>query len=809
MNMNFSNLIRHPLFETLAALLFFFVVSTLYFLPQFQGRVLPQSDVIQYEGMTRDIKQMRAERGEDPQWTGGMFSGMPAYMINIEYPAQLVKRTAGQIVKALDTPAGFVFFAMTSMWIMLLVFGVNPWIGIIAATAYGLSTYFILIIGAGHITKMWALVYAPLMIGGARMTLCGNMWYGAAFTALATSLEIGANHPQITYYFLMAMTALWISEGIVAWKDKQLRDFSKRTGLLVTAGILAVASNFSPLWYTAQHTQDTIRGGSELAETVTKEASDDGLDLQYATAWSYGISESFNMLVPDLMGAVPFPADGQTAQFLKRTGNPGLERYLPSYWGEQPFTAGPTYLGATAVLLAALGLALLKGRSKWWLLGISILMILLAWGHHLMWFTELAFDLLPGYNKFRTVSMTLVVVQWTVPLLGALFLMRLWKGEISRKELRKPLLIVTGIIGGLCLAFALFGSAIFDFGANATFDYISSTLTNNADAATAITDAMTADRAAMLSADAWRSLAFILLTAAAVWLFTLERISKIIPTLALIALVTLDLTVVDRRFLSAKDFVSPRTTQVQPPPADLQILKDKDPGYRVVNLATGNPFNDATTSYFHRSIGGYHGAKLARYQDLIDRYLSSMNMEIYAMLNTRYAIIPDEKGNPMVEPLSAPNGAAWFVEHIADVKTPREEIDRLGEIDTKTTAVVRDGSRFTKFGRGDIRLTDYRPNYLRYEYSLDEDGFAVFSEIYYDKGWKAYIDGREAPYVRADYVLRAMELPRGSHVVEWRFRAPHWDAVEWVTGIASVLVLVAAAAALVTALRPVSKRKNS
>ena len=806
--MNFKNSLRHPLFATGVALITFWMVSVLYFLPQMEGKVLPQNDVIQYEGMTRDIKQMRTDVGEDPQWTGGMFSGMPAYMINIAYPAQAVKGTVGQITKVMDTPAAFTFFAMTAMWLMLLMFGVNPWIGIIAALAYGLSTYFMLIIGAGHLTKMWALVYAPLMMGGGWMTLRRNMWYGAAITALATSLEIGANHPQITYYFLVAMAVMWLSEGIAAYKDKIFKDFARRTATLAAAGIVAVGSNFSPLWYTAQHTADTIRGGSELAEGTSSEASAEGLDLRYATAWSYGRTESFNMLIPNLMGSVPFPEDGATAGFMRHTGNAGLEQYLPTYWGEQPFTAGPTYLGATVIFLAVVALILLRGRAKWWILGVSVVMLLLAWGHHLMWFTELAFKVLPGYNKFRTVSMTLVVIQWSVPLLAALVMEEIWRGKIARAELRKALIYGGGAVGGLCLVFAIAGGALFDFGAADTLDYITQTLTSDADTATSLTQAMVADREAMMRSDAWRSLILVVLTGGVLWFFTKEGIKRVIPVVALAALVVFDLVGVDRRFLSEQDFVEQRSMRVVPTVADRQIMADKDLGYRVLNLAVGNPFSDATTSYFHRSVGGYHGAKLARYQDLIDRYLSQMNMEIYAMLNTRYAIVPDEKGQPMVEPMSDPNGAAWFVEEVEKVGSAREEIDRLGEIDTKATAVVREDVSAEACSEGEISLVEYRPNYLRYEYTAAGDGFAVFSEIYYPKGWTAYVDGVETPYVRADYVLRAMNLPAGRHTVEWRFRAPNWDAVESITLVMSVVVLLGAAVALIWAIRSGWKKQE-
>ena len=457
-----------------AALLLFFIVSALYFAPQFRGEVLPQHDVQQYEGMAKEIWDNRAQTGEDPQWAGRMFGGMPAYLINVAYPAQLVKNTAGQIVKIINTPAAFVFFAMVSMWLMLPIVGVNPWVGIIPSLMYGLSTYFFLIIGAGHVTKMWALVYAPLMMGGAWLTLRGNMWLGGALTALFASLEIGANHPQITYYFLLAMAALWISEGIVAFRKKHLPSFVRRTAVLLAAGILAVGSNFAPLWYTMHHSKQTIRGGSELA--AGEETSQEGLALDYATAWSYGRAESWNLLIPDFMGGDSgraFTRDGKVAEALNPYGLECIAEQLPAYWGQQPYTAGPTYLGAAALFLALLGLLLASGRNKWWIAAVSLLTLLLAWGQNILGFTEFAFKYLPGYNKFRTVSMALVVVEWTVPLLAALALMPLWRGEVPRRKLLRALAWAGGITGGFCLLFAVAGSAIFDFGRTEAADFMS------------------------------------------------------------------------------------------------------------------------------------------------------------------------------------------------------------------------------------------------------------------------------------------------------------------------------------------------
>ncbi len=816
------------LLPALVAPLLFFVVSALYFAPQFRGEVLPQHDVVQYEGMTKDIKEMRAATGEDPQWTGGMFGGMPAYLINVAYPAQAVKNTLGQLTKLIDTPAAFLFFAMTAFWLMLLICGVNPWAATVGALAYGLSTYFLLIIAAGHITKMWALVYAPLMMGGAWMTLRGSMWGGAAVTAVATSLEIGANHPQITYYFLLAMALFWLSEGVVAQRAKRLRDFARRTVVLAAAGVLAVGSNFAPLWYTAQHTPETIRGGSELAATA--DTPSEGLDLEYATAWSYGKLETLNLLVPDFMGrdsATTFPADGAVAATAREYGIRGLERQLPAYWGDQPYTGGPTYLGAAVLFLALVGLLLVEGRNRWWIVAASALMILLAWGRNLMPLTELAFDWLPGYNKFRTVSMTLVVVQWAVPLLGALAIGALWRGDIPQERLRRALGWSVGITGGACLLLALFGGSLFDFGQAESSEMMGEQFRymmerNNMqeqiaagldiEMGEAIGAAMAADRAAMLAADAWRSLVMILLAAGAVALFAWRKIGRGVLVALLGTVMLLDLVPVDRRFLSEEHFTSPRRRQVTASAADRAIMADREPGFRVLNL-TVSPFNDATTSYFHRSVGGYHGAKLARYQDLIDRYLNDLDEGVLDMLNTRYLIIPGADNHPMPHRRETAFGPAWFVDEVVAAASPEEEIALLGKVNLRHTAVVaeRDAgftstADTTAAAQRRIRLDEYRPNHLVYSYSSPDEAVAVFSEIFYDKGWEATIDGQPADAFRADYVLRAMRLPAGEHRVEWHFRAPGWGWTGAVTGICSVAILLGAAAIAVAGV--VRRRKS-
>lgn len=779
---------------TVVAFVVYALISMLYFAPQLSGDVLVQGDVVQYEGMSKEIIDTREATGEDPQWTGAMFGGMPAYMINVAYPSQIIKRTVARVTNIISTPAAFILFAMMAMWLSLVMMGVNAWVAIAGGVMYGLSTYFFLIIGAGHITKMWALVYAPLMFAGCYMTLRGNMWQGAALTALFTSLEIGASHPQITYYFMVAMAAFWLSEAIYSHRGGLLRDFMKRTAILVVAGVLAVGSNLSPLWYTYQHTPDTTRGGSVLSVAEAKGSSGaTGLDLEYATAWSYGVSESLNLLIPDFMGrdSAHSLAEGeQVVKVLQPLGQERLASQLPAYWGTQPFTGGPTYIGAVVIFLALLGLCLCDARQRWWVVGVSLVMLLLAWGRNMMWFTELAFDLLPGYNKFRTVSMTLTVLEWTAPLMAAVALSKLWAGGVAKEKMTRALGVAVACSAGVALLLIVGGRSLFGYGEAAAFEMLLNASFPES-LASSLASAMAQDRYSIMAGDAWRTVAFVAVAAVVVWLFYKGKISRYVMLALVGVIVVADLAPVNARFLSYDDFTSPSSAKIRPSAVDKQILSDKEPGFRVFNLSV-SPFNDATTSYFHRSVGGYHGAKLSRYQDLIDNYLVNQNDEVLDMLNTKYIIVPTQEGSTEFFQRASANGAAWFVEELIEVPSAREEMRMLGEISTKNTALVERGEARPRAGLagGEITLTDYKPHHLTYRYSAPSDAVAIFSEVYYDKGWSAYIDGVESPYFRANYLLRAMELPAGEHIVEWRFKAPAWGVVEMLAWICSILIVI-------------------
>lgn len=802
----------------LVAVVTFFVVCAICFAPQFEGRKLVMHDVQQFDGMSSDIRAHRALTGEDPQWTGAMFGGMPAYLINIRYPAQFVKTVADKVLGTMGEPLVLIFFAMLSMWLMVVLMGMSPWIGLVAALAYGLSTYFFLIIGAGHITKMWAAVYAPAMMGAIYMTLRSNMWLGGALSALFATLEIGANHPQITYYFLLAALSLWINDLVFAVKDKTLKLFGKRTAVLAAAAVLAVGANFSSLYYTMQHSKDTIRGGSEAAAAV-EGSSVEGLDLDYATAWSYGITESWNMLVPDFMGGesgfdgystdkdAPLNSALKEWDWFDFMGVP-KHYVIPyftdiTYWGAQPYTAGPTYLGAVAVFLAILGIALASKRNRWWIVAVSVFALLLSWGSNAMWFTRLCYDYLPMYNKFRTVSMALIVLQWSVPLLAGVALWHLFKEE-NRMKIRKALFWSAGITAGVLLLFVVAGNAIFDFGEERTAMQISGRFESifagggaedlvkeglHDQIGWSLAEAIAEERAQMMQSDALRSLVFVLLAAAVVAVVMWGKLKKSYAVAALSVLVLADMVPVAFRYLSYDDFVAPRKTKIVATDADKAIMADKELGYRVLNLSV-SPFNDATTSMFHRSVGGYHGAKLSRYQDIIDCYLpESMPHEgILDMLNTKYIITPEAE----VQLRESAYGAAWFVDSVLGVRGAAEEIQALGLVDLSSTAIVaeRDLPEQRAFATdGEIDLVEYAPNYLKYRYTAAEPMFAVFSEIFYDKGWSVTVDGQAAEAVRVDYILRGMQLPAGEHTVEWSFRAPNWGVVNTVTALCSLLVV--------------------
>lgn len=796
MQVRIAQLLRRAL-PHIVALVLYAAVSAIFFAPQYDGEALRQTDMVMLNGVTSDIQQHIDTYGEHPQWAGRNFSGMPSYLIHMNYDGRWVKNVADHLY-FLGQPACWIFITMAGFYLMLLLFGVNPWLAMVGGLGYGLSSYFIIIIGAGHITKMMALAWIAPLVGSVWYAYRRHRWLGAALAGLFAAVELSTSHPQITYYFLFVLLALVINEFVIAYKEKMLARFGKTTAVLLLAAVLAVGANLVQLYYVAEHTPETTRGKSELTEaTVDTENHTGGLDRDYITAWSYGKLETLNLLVPNLYGGgYDFSSDGAVAQELRRYDVPrGTEQQLPSYWGDQPSTDGPVYIGACLIFLAVFSLFVLRGRKKWWIVAVSLLAIFLAWGRHMMWFTNLFIDYFPMYNKFRTVSMILVVVEWAVPLLAMLGLARLWSAsEEEAPRIQRGLKWSLITVGGLTLLIGIFGPMLSSFsGPNDTAMQLPDT----------IIAAMQDERASMMRADAFRSLLFVVLTAGVVWLMARGKLKHGGAVAALCVIVLLDLYPVDKRYVSAEDFHPKRQALAIPmTDADKLILQDTT-DYRVANF-TLDPFRDATTSYYHRSIGGYHAAKLRRYQDLIEHHLAQNNMAVYDMLNTKYFIVnnPQGDGAPSVVPNPQACGSAWIVDSIVWVDNADQEIaalesdNRGGGFNPHTTAIVDrrfasqlDGLTLTPDSTASITLTDYRVNRQTYRTRATHDAVAVLSEIYYPNGWSATLDGKPVDYFRADYVLRAIRIPAGEHTLTFHFRAPHFGLMVGITRASSAILL--------------------
>ncbi|MEG0601625.1 MAG: hypothetical protein RR980_00620 [Mucinivorans sp.] len=789
------------------ALVIFAAVSMLFFYPQFQGKALEQGDMVRAGGMAVDVTEHMAKYDEHPQWMGRMFGGMPSYTTTINSQGRYIGNNM-HYLNILGQPSSMLFLAMAGFYLMLLMFGVNAWLAIIGGLAYGLSTYFPIIIGAGHITKMWALQWVAPMIGSMWWAYRKNLWTGAALLGIFASLEIAAYHPQIAYYFLFVVIALFVNEFVRSYKEKVLRGFAFRTAVILGVAILAVGSNFVSLYYTASYTKDSTRGPSELThQTLGTDGAaqqSSGLDKDYATQWSYGVGETFNTFIPNLYGGGrDFQEGGEVDQVLKKYNVPkDFYANLPSYHGSQPFTEGPVYIGAVMIFLALFGFMVLSGRQKWWIVAPMLLAIMLAWGKNMMWLTDFFLDYVPLYNKFRTVSMILVVMEWAIPFLAIYGLQKAInqanQNPLIQPLIQKKLFLSTAIAGGVALLAAVVLPSAMSF-------------TAPSDAAMKLPDevlgAMEVERATLLSADAWRTLLLVVLSAGALWLYFKGKVKVHLLYIVLGVLVVVDMFGVDRRYIAPSDFMTVRAArEVVPNENDKLILADTT-NYRVANFGSGNPFAEATTSRFHRSIGGYNAAKMRRYQELIDHQLSKMNMSTYNMLNAKYFIT--EQG---VQVNGSALGNGWFVDTVRVVASADEEMAALDTLHPATTAVI--DRRFENQSNGErtlvgdsaayVKLIDYRVNRLTYNVKTNEPRLAVFSEIYYP-GWVPYIDGEEALPLRVDYVLRAVEIPRGEHQVVWRFAAPHFAVVSGVTRVCSILLLVGALAALVAA---VVRRKN-
>ncbi|MFI3287803.1 MAG: hypothetical protein R3Y61_04920 [Rikenellaceae bacterium] len=782
------------------ALALFFVLSTVLFYPELQGKALRQGDAVNHEGMTKDIMDYTAQGGENPNWLGAMFGGMPAYTLLIDGGVQLFSMVH---LHDASNSALMIFLAMTGFYLMLLLMRVNPYMAMVGAVGYGLSTYFPIIISAGHIVKMWALQWAPPLIGAIWYAYRENRVAGGALAAFFTALLVGSSHHQITYYFLFVILALVIGQGIMAYKDKVLKGFFVTSAVLLFAGGIGVGSNVVGLYYTADYAEVSTRG-AKSEETLEAQKNDNnktsGLDRDYITAWSYGKAETFNLFIPNFMGGGrDFKEGGEVQKALSKYQVPkDYYKNISSYHGAQPFTEGPVYIGALIVFLAIFALFLIPAGYKWWILAPVILSIILAWGHNFGWFTDFFIDYVPMYSKFRVPSMMLVVVEWGLPLLASLGLCKLYKMHSGLPITYTPkistqdaLMISTAITGGFALIAALTLPSMMNFTAAADGS-MSGFLPED------VMTAIRAERADLLRSDALRSLLFVLLGAAAIWLYLKGKIKNVVVlATVMVALVAFDLFGVDRRYIEPENFV-PRSEalSVQKLPADDEILRDKS-DFRVADFAAGNPFSSSRASYFHRSVGGYHAAKMQNYQNLIDAHLLKMTPQAYDMLNTKYFI--DQNGEVQFNPGAI--GSAVVIDSVIWAGSSREELKLIGsdEFDPKSVAILstkyKDALSGVEMnstgglGYQSVGMTEYKIGEIEYTASLQRESLVVFSEIYH-KDWHVTIDGKEEEMFPVDYLLRGVVVPSGEHKIKMKFVMPNQSLTYAVAAVSTIVIIV-------------------
>lgn len=807
MNIDFKKILPH-----LMVILFFIAICAVYFSPVLQGKELKQHDIEQWEGMAKEIKDFREKFDDEPLWTRSMFGGMPAYQISVLYPANLMKHVDKALNLWLPTPISFIFLSLTGFYLLLLSLKIDFRLAVAGAIGYAFSSYNFIIIMAGHNSKMHAIALVPLVVAGVMMVFNKKYLLGGAITAVALSLEIYANHLQITYYLAIALVILGLIELYKTVRESAWSHFIRSSGVLLLAVVLAVLPNITSLWATYEYGKDTTRGPSELTE---KKVST-GLDIDYAFAWSYGISETMTLLIPNFMGGPSVSDVGKNSATYKALVDNGagsqanqFVKQAPLYWGEQSFTAGPVYMGAIVIFLFVLGIIMVRNEYKWWLVSVTVLFIMLSWGKHFLALNEWFFHFVPGYNKFRTVSMILALCTLTMVLLGMLGLQKFFDKSSDFAVRKKALKLAFYIVGGICLLFAVAPGLFFDFSSPADesmkqYDWL--------------IEALRSDRANALRTDAFRSFAFIALAFGLLWYSVGEKIKFQYAALGLAALILVDMWPVNKRYLNDDNFTraDPNKQIFTPTQANLAIMQDTEPGYRVMNTSVST-FNDASTSYFHHSIGGYHGAKLKRYQELIENQISQNNMSVLNMLNTKYFIVRgQESGQPMVQQNPGALGAAWYVREFKVVDNADQEIAALTDFDPSQTAIVDkrymdqiEGFKISFDSSATIRLTGYQPNHLTYETNASSDQLAVLSEIYYANGWNAYLDGNLVPHFRANYVLRAMKIPAGKHTVEFKFEPKVYYIGEKIAMAGSVLLILFAVGAGVRELRSPGSAKSN
>ena len=804
------------------AIVVFAVISFAYFCPAVtEGRILSQHDSVAGIGAGQEGKEYLERTGERTRWTNSIFGGMPTYQMAPSYDStDWLKGIENLYHLYLPTYVWYVFVMLLGFYILLRAFNFKVWMAGLGAIVWAFSSYFFIIIAAGHIWKFITLAYIPPTIAG--MVLCyrGKYLWGGLVTALFVALQISSNHVQMSYYFLFVMLFMAIAYGVQAYQQKTLATFWKSTGVLVAAGILGICINLSNLYHTYEYSKESMRGKSELVKENSANQTGSGLERDYITQWSYGIGETFSLMVPNVKGGASVPLAANEKAMEKANPMYGsIYSQLGQYWGEQPGTSGPVYVGAFVMFLFILGLFIVKTPMKWALLAATVLSILLSWGKNFMGFTDFFIDYVPMYNKFRAVSSILVIAEFTIPLLAMLALKEVVSTLKLLQERRKDFLISFALTGGLALLFALVPKLFFS-------SYVSTMEMNAlqsipAEQLVPLLANLEEVRMSLFTSDAWRSFFIILIGAGLVWAYGMGKLKQTTLIGALAVLCLVDMWDVNKRYLYDEQFVEKQqqTQSFQQTETDKLILQDEALDYRVLNLAS-NTFNENNTAYWHKSVGGYHAAKLRRYQEMIEEHISGEMQGLYKavadaggemellnpadfpvlnMLNTRYFIFPLQGGQtvPLLNPFA--RGNAWFVNDVKYVNNANEEIETIHELDPAHQAVV--DKKFQEAiqpiasdSTATIQLVAYEPNYLKYEVNSEKGGTVVFSEIYYP-GWQSTIDGQPVPHGRANYILRAMNVPAGKHTVEFTFDPASLHTTETIAFVAlGLLVLLAVVA---------------
>ncbi len=797
----------------------FIVLVFFYFSPIFGGKSLVQHDVIQAEGSQKELFDYKAQDGQAPLWTNSMFGGMPTYQIWYAHATNITTYIGKGLKAVFPVPTDVVLLYLLGGYFLFSTLRLKPWLAAIGAIALAFTSYNFIYIEAGHLNKAYAIAYLPPIIGSVLLCYRGSRLWGPVLLALFMALEIRTNHIQMTYYLLIALLVYVLFELYYAYKDKTWKNFIQASALQIGAVILAVLVNASVLFPTYEYSKLTTRGKANIVK-VEEGGNESGLDKKYAYDWSQGVGENLTFLIPNAYGGKSngvLDEKSEVVKFFTKNGFPEgqavqIAQSLPTYWGEKMFTSGPWYFGAAIIFLFILGLVIVKDRIKWWILTATVLIILLAFGRHFPLISDIFFDYFPMYNKFRAVESTLVIAAILIPLLAILTVNELLTKADKIPRLDKKVLYTFVGVGGLCLLVGLMPSLFLDFKTSTHKDFIS-TLTQqlgDQNAANELGNALVKDRTALATKDAFRSLFIVALTFGLVWFYIKKKVAlpAFLGVLAIIILA--DLWSVDKRYLNNDSFVdaSAAKKHVVEREVDQLIRLDKDPSYRVLDLTT-NPFSDARASYFHKSFGGYHAAKLMRYQEILEhQFNGAINEDVLDMFNVRYLITQNQQnGAEQIQRRSTASGNAWFVNKVTFVKDNAQEMQAISSFDPAKEAFVHEEFRSklnaTRLGQptnAEIKLVSYHPDTLKYESSSPNDAFAVFSEVYYDKGWKAYIDGNEVPIIRADYILRALQVPGGNHKIEFIFAPASMRISSIVSLIASiVLVLGLVAAGLISA----------